>query len=375
MRKICVVITARASYSRIKTALSAIQKHPELELQLITTGSILIEKYGLVVDQIEKDGFRITARLFNQVEGNTPLVSVKTTGLAMIELATIFDLIKPDAVITIADRYETMATAAAASFMNIPLVHIQGGEVSGNIDDKVRNAITQLADIHFVASENAKAQVCRMQTRSDNVYNTGCPSVDIASNVQKNPEMDFDPFLLYGGVGPTLDYKNGYLVVMQHPVTTEYSSSQSQIESTMKAIENVGIPTFWFWPNQDPGTEGIAKGLRISREIDSSKPIHFFKNMEPEHFQKLLKNALCLVGNSSVGIRECSYMGVPVVNIGNRQKGRERGQNVIDTAQDSLAIEDAIRFQITHGHYNPDLIYGDGNSGDKIASLLSTIDF
>ena len=159
MRKICVVITARASYSRIRTVLLAIRQHPDLELQLVITGSALLEKYGSVVTRIESDGFKITARLYNVLEGGNLVVAVKTTALAMIELSTLFENIKPDAVITIADRFETLATAATAAYMNIPLIHIQGGEITGNIDDKVRHAITKLSDIHFVATENAGIRV------------------------------------------------------------------------------------------------------------------------------------------------------------------------------------------------------------------------
>lgn len=373
MRNICVVVTARASYSRIKTALVEIQNHPGLKLQLVVTGSALLEKYGSVINQIEADGLPVTARLFNVLEGNSPIMAAKTTGLAMIELSSVFGTIKPDAVVTIADRYETMATAAAAAYMNIPLIHIQGGETSGNIDDRVRNAITQLADYHFVASENAKSQVCLLTRTPNKVFNTGCPSIDLAADVLENPAINFDIFAQYGGVGPIFDFTKGYIVVMQHPVTTEYASAQSQIEHIMKAIEASGISAFWFWPNPDPGTDGIAKGLRVSREKNHGKRIHFFRNMAPDHFLKLLKNASCLVGNSSVGIRECSFLGVPVVNIGSRQTGRERGKNVIDVPPDAEAILEAIRFQTQNGHYQSDLIYGDGKSGSRIASLLSSI--
>ena len=373
MRKICVVITARASYSRIKTALAAIKKHPDLHLQLIATGSALLEKYGSVVDQIEIDGFEITARLFNVLEGNQPLISAKTSGLALVEMPTLFAHLKPDLVVTVADRYETIATAVASAMMNIPLVHIQGGEITGNIDDKIRHAVTQLADFHFVASENAKARVLRMRDGGNNVYNTGCPSIDIAAEILKNPSLDFNPFVTYGGVGPVFDYKKGYLVVMQHSVTTEFNLAQNQITCTCEAIAALGIPTFWFWPNSDSGTEGTAKGLRIFREQNPDYPVHFFKNMESGHFLKLLKNALCLVGNSSVGIRECSFLGVPVVNIGSRQTGRERGNNVIDVISESNAIVDAIKIQINRGSYKPDFLYGKGNSGHKIASLLAEI--
>ena len=373
IRKICVVITSRPSYSRIKMALVAIKRHPDLHLQLVVTGSALLEKYGRVIHQIENDGFEIDDKLFNILEGNDPVTSAKTTGLAMIELSTLLARLQPDMVITIADRYETLANAAAAAYINIPLVHIQGGEITGNIDEKVRHAVTQLSDFHFVASENAKARVLRMRDGGNNVYNTGCPSIDIAALVANQQTLDFDPFAEYGGVGPTFDHQKGYLVVMQHPVTNEYQSAQNQILYTCEAIATLGLPTFWFWPNPDSGTEEIAKGLRTFREVNPDLPIHFFKNMEPVHFLKLLKNASCLIGNSSVGIRECAFLGIPVVNIGRRQTGRERGANVIDVDHNVEAISNAITFQIAHGAYQPDFMYGKGNSGEKIASLLATL--
>ena len=371
-RKICVVITARPSYSRIKTALTAIVQHPDLELQLVITGSALMDKYGAVINQIKRDGFKITATLSNVLDSGNPADSVKTVGLASIELSTLFEAIQPDIVVTIADRFETMATAIAASYMNIPLAHVQGGEITGNIDDKVRNAITQLSDIHLVSTEAAKQHVIKMGADADQVYKVGCPSIDIALDILRDPIIDFDPFQQYGGVGSAFDIKKGYIIVMQHPVTTEYGMASHQIEQTLIAIENLNLNTFWFWPNPDPGTEAISKQLRTYREMNVNSKIHFFKNMEPVHFLKLLKNAYCLIGNSSVGIRECSLLGVPVVNIGNRQNGREKGNNVLNTDYDFTGIINAVTMQLNHGHYEPDFIYGSGNSGRKIAFALAS---
>ncbi|MGV3538246.1 MAG: UDP-N-acetylglucosamine 2-epimerase, partial [Rufibacter sp.] len=162
MRKICVVITARPSYSRIKTALHAIKDHPDLELQLVVAGSALLERYGTAVNYMINDGFEIAARVYNVLEGENLSSMAKTTGIGILELATVFDNLKPDAVITIADRFETISTSIAASYMNIPLVHTQGGEVTGNIDEKVRHANTKLADLHFVTTEKCRERVVRM---------------------------------------------------------------------------------------------------------------------------------------------------------------------------------------------------------------------
>lgn len=374
-RKIAVVVTARPSYSRIKTALTAINSHPALELQLVVAASALLSRYGNAVNVIEKDGFEIAARVSNVLEGGNLIAQAKTTGLGIIELTNVFEMLQPDAVVTIADRYETMSTAIAASYLNIPLVHIQGGEVTGNIDEKVRHAITKLSDLHFVASDKARERVIKLGENPNTVFTTGCPSIDIAEKLSKDYFLDFDPYEKYGGVGRgekrPMSYK-GYLVVMQHPVTTEYDKARVHIEETMKAVYRLKIPTFWFWPNVDAGSDGTSNGIRAFREQNNLKYFHFFKNMEPHDFLKVLKNSYCLVGNSSVGIRECSYLGVPVINVGNRQNGRERGKNVIDVDYNESNIKKAIITQIEHGHYASNAIYGSGDAGLKIANLLAT---
>ena len=370
-RKVCVVITARPSYSRIKTALKAINEHPDLELQIVVAASALLERYGSAVNYIEKDGFKIAAKVFNVLEGENLTAAAKTTGIGILELSSVFNSLSPDIVLTIADRFETMATAIAASYMNIPLAHVQGGEVTGNIDEKVRHAITKLSDLHFVASENARQRLIRMGEDPDFVFNTGCPSIDLAAEVATSPSTDFDVFKKYKGVGQQFDISEGYIVVMQHPVTTEYKESRKHIEFTLEVVHELNYPTLWFWPNVDAGADGTSSGIRAFREKFQIMHMHFIKNMEPLDFLRLLKNAKCLIGNSSVGIRESAFLGVPVVNIGSRQNRRERGQNVIDVGYDKTDIWNAIIYQINHGSYDRDLVYGGGDAGVKIASLLA----
>jgi UDP-hydrolysing UDP-N-acetyl-D-glucosamine 2-epimerase len=372
-RKICVVVTARPSYSRIKTALQAIKNHPDLELQLVIAASALLDRYGSAVKVIENDGFEIAAKVFNVLEGENLAAAAKTTGIGILELSSVFENIKPDIVVTIADRFETMATAIAASYMNIPLAHIQGGEVTGNIDEKVRHAITKLSDYHLVASQSAYDRVVKLGENKAFVYNTGCPSIDLAQEVLYNPSFDFDVFEKYGGTGKKQDLSNGYLVVMQHPVTTEHEQSREHIDITLKAIHELNKPILWFWPNVDAGADGTSKGIRVFRENADTSNFHFFKNMEPQDFLRLLKNAECLIGNSSVGIRECAFLGVPVVNIGSRQAGRDRGANVMDVDYNKAQIKEAILTQIKNGHQQKDSIYGDGTAGKKIADLLATV--
>ena len=372
-RKIAVVITARPSYSRVKTVLTAIKKHPELELQLIVAASALLDRYGSAVNYIEKDGFEVAAKVFNVLEGENLTAAAKTTGIGILELSTVFDNLKPDIVVTVADRFETMATAISASYMNIPLAHIQGGEVTGNIDEKVRHSITKLADYHFVASENAKVRVIQLGENPNMVFNTGCPSIDIAEEVAKNTQLTFNPYEKYGGVGSQPDLKNGYIVVMQHPVTNEYQDSRKHIESTLRAIQKINRPTLWFWPNVDAGADGTSSGIRSFREKYKMENVHFFKNMEGDDFLNLLNHSLCLIGNSSVGIRECAYLGVPTINIGSRQNRRDRGNNVVDVSYSEEEIINAIEFNITNSKREKSTVYGGGNAGEKIAELLKDL--
>ena len=372
-RKIAVVITARPSYSRVKTVLKAIDEHSGLQLQLIVAASALLERYGSAVNYIEKDGFEIAARVFNVLEGENLTAAAKTTGIGILELSTVFDNLKPDIVVTVADRFETMATAISASYMNIPLAHIQGGEVTGNIDEKVRHAITKLADYHFVASESAKQRVIKLGENFEMVFNTGCPSIDIASEVEKRNGLTFNPYEKYGGVGSHPDLSKGYIVVMQHPVTNEYQNSRKHIEATLRAVQNLNLPTLWFWPNVDAGADGTSTGIRSFREKYKMENVHFFKNMEGDDFLNLLDNSICLVGNSSVGIRECAFLGIPVVNIGTRQNKRDRGNNVTDVDYDEVEIEKAINDIIKTNKRTKSDVYGGGNAGKKIAELLNIL--
>ena len=370
-RKVCVVVTARPSYSRIKTALQAIGAHSDLELQLVVGASALLDRYGTAVRYIEEDGFSIAARVYMVLEGENLASMAKTTGLGLLELATVFDNLKPDVVVTIADRYETLATAVAASYMNIPVAHVQGGEVTGSIDEKVRHAVTKLSNLHFASTRQAAERLLRMGETKASVFVTGCPSIDLAAEVVRSPQLDFDPFERYGGVGARLDLSGGYLVVMQHPVTTEYEGARQQTVETLHAVRDLGLPAFWFWPNVDAGSDGTSNAIRAFREVERPANIHFFKNFAPTDFLLLIHNSWCLVGNSSVGIRESSFLGVPVVNIGTRQEGRERAKNVLDVAYRRAEILDGIRRQVANGRYPSDPMYGDGHAGERIAECLA----
>ena len=374
MRKICIVVTARPSYSRIKTVLESIRDHKDLELQFVVGASALLERYGPVIDVIKSDGFSPDAEVHVVLEGEIPVAAAKSTGIAVSELATTFNNLNPDIVVSVADRYETIATAIAASYMNIPVAHVQGGEISGSIDEKVRHAVSKLSNVHFVSNKIAAERVIRMGEVPETVFVTGCPSIDLASRVINNGKSNLTHILeKYSGVGQPIDLSKGYIMVLQHPVTTEYNDSLEQIRATLQAIEELGIPTLWFWPNVDAGSDLISKGIRQFRETKGVPFVYFLKNMSPEDFITVLGSSKCLVGNSSVGIRESSYIGVPTVNVGTRQSGRDRGPNILDVRHDVKEIVSAVQQHLINGQYPSSDLYGDGHAGERIADLLAEI--
>jgi UDP-hydrolysing UDP-N-acetyl-D-glucosamine 2-epimerase len=372
MRKVSVVLTARTSYTKIKPILVALKANPQVQLEIICAASALLDRYGKVERTVEKDGFRISERIHMVLEAETLLTSAKSAGMGVIEFAGAFDRLRPDVVLLMADRYEVLAPAIAASYQNIPLAHVQGGEVSGNIDEKVRHAITKLADLHFPATERARDWLIRMGERSETVFCTGCPSTDLAKEVLESPAMDFDVYRKYGGVGHTPDLSDGFIVVMQHPVTTEYADAGAQVAETLQAVATLSGPVLWFWPNSDAGGDETSKAIRAFRENHDPKHIHFIKNMEPADFLRLLVASNGIVGNSSVAIRECSYLGVPAIDIGSRQSNRERGPNVRNVGYDRVEIGRAIREHLNR-RVPSSTLYGHGDAGQKIADLVATV--
>lgn len=376
-RKIGVVVTSRSSYARIKSVLNAIKERPDdLELLLIGAASLLLYKYGNVAEIMERDGFKLNEKVYMVVEGENPTTMAKTVGIGIIELATVFDNYKPDIVISIADRFETVCTAIAASYLNIPVAHIQGGEVTGSIDEKVRHAVTKFSSYHFAANKHAARRIKLMGEDERNIFITGCPAIDLAKGVLKDySHMDNGYlYLKYKGTGEPVDISKDFLVVMQHPVTTEFEQAYSQMKETLMATYELGIPVIVMWPNVDAGSDLTSKAIREFREKYKSKNSYFFINLEPEDFLALLMKSRCIIGNSSVGIRECSYLGIPAVNIGTRQQGREHETNVINTGYNKDEIKQAILAHLKNGHRYPSVnLYGDGNAGTRIASILTEL--
>jgi UDP-hydrolysing UDP-N-acetyl-D-glucosamine 2-epimerase len=374
VRKVCVVVGSRANYSSIKSAMRAVRDHPDLTLQLVVGASALLDRYGTVVDVIEQDGFEPDEKVFMLIEGETPGTMAKSTGLGLLELPTAFDRLEPDVVITVGDRFETMSTALAATYMNIPLAHTMGGEVSGNIDESIRHAVTKFAHLHFPACSDAAERIVRMGEPPDTVHVVGCPRMDLVAEVLADGRNGLSD-LFAVGVGGAFDLDQPFLIVSQHPVTTEYGDGERQIAETLKAVQAIDLPAIVLWPNADAGSEHIARGIRKFREHEDDSRLHFFKNLATDDYVKLMAKTACLVGNSSSAIREGSFIGTPAVNVGSRQEGRQRGSNVVDVDYDGAQIADAVQAQIANGRYENEPIYGDGHAGERIADVLSRVTF
>jgi UDP-hydrolysing UDP-N-acetyl-D-glucosamine 2-epimerase len=349
----------------------AIDAHAELELQLVVGASALLDRYGSVADLIERDGFEAAERVFMLIEGETPSTMAKSTGLGLLELPTAFERLQPDIVITVGDRFETMATALAATYMNIPLAHTMGGEVSGNIDESIRHAVTKFAHVHFPASKGAGERIVKLGEDPENVHVVGCPRMDLVAEVLKDG-ADGLSSLFEVGVGGRFSLDEPFLIVSQHPVTTEYGDGKRQIQETLRAVQALDVPAIVLWPNADAGSEHIAAGMRQWREHNDDAKLHFFKNLETSDYIKLMARTACIVGNSSSAIREGAFIGTPAVNVGPRQEGRDRGANVVDVGYETAPIADAVRAQMANGRYPMEPIYGDGHAGERIAEILAT---
>jgi UDP-hydrolysing UDP-N-acetyl-D-glucosamine 2-epimerase len=372
VRKIAIVVGSRANYSSIKSVMRAVKAHPDLQLQLIVAASALLDRFGSVVDVIEADGFEPNAKVTMIVEGETPATMAKSTGLGLLELPTMFELLKPDVVVSVGDRFETMATAIAAAYMNIAVAHTMGGEISGTIDESIRHAVTKLAHVHFPANDAAADRIIRMGEAPDTVFSVGCPRIDLVAEIAHGQSgIPHAEQLTREGVGAHVDPTKPFLLVNQHPVTTEYGHGKGQIWETLEALDELKMPTMMMWPNVDAGSEDIATGMRTFRENRKPEYIRFYKNFPIETYIRLMLSCACVVGNSSAPIREGAFLGVPAVNIGTRQMGRDRGPNVIDVGYNRKEIVAGVRRQLAHGRYPADHLYGDGKAGGRIADLLA----
>lgn len=371
-KNIAVIIFSRANYARIKSVLKELKKNKKINLQIILGGSAVLDRFGNLEDVFKKDKLQINQRCFFMIEGGSPSTMAKSTGLGIISLSTIFSNLKPHIVLTVADRFETIATAITGAYMNIIVAHTQGGEVTGSIDESIRHAITKLAHIHFPSSKQSYNRLIKMGEPRKNVFLVGCPSIDLINKKKLRIDNSFIKNFKY--IGKKIDFNQKYILIQYHPVTTEYDLEQKKTEILLDAIHSLNIQTVWMWPNIDAGSDIVGKVIRRFREKNINNKFCFVKNLPPEEFLKLVNNTECFVGNSSAAIREGSYLGVPAVSVGSRQKPREHGNNVIFASHNKNEIIKKINIQLKKKKkIKPSKIFGSGDAGKKIAQILSNI--
>ena len=368
-RKVCFIITSRIHYARQEVLLRQLRDDPDLELQLIVGGSALLEKYSEVPAALERNQYVVHEKMLNLIEGGNHVAMAKTAGLAVLELANTFQKLNPDVVLIRGDRFEQLAAAMTAAYLNKTVAHIEGGDVSGTIDESVRHAITKLAHIHFVTNGDSYRRVLQMGENPAYVFNVGSPDLEFAETVRRIPDAEMMNRI---GVGGHIDFAMPYMMVIQHPVTSE-GDNLANVMRTLEAVRALGIPTLWFWPNPDAGTDEISKGIRRFREQNLTPHVRFVIDILPRDFISLLKHASVLVGNSSSGIKEASFFGTPVVNVGTRQNGRTRAEYVLDVGYDAAAIRAAIARQLEHGAFPPSLAYYKPETSKKIRSVLKSV--
>lgn len=365
--RICAVLVDRANYGRMHPVMRSIQSDPDLELLTICAGSMLLERFGSAENIVASDGFAVDGRVYLEVEGSVPVTMAKSIGIGIVEFSSEFQRLSPDLVLLIGDRYEALAATIAAAYMNLQIAHIQGGEVSGSIDESCRHAISKFAHLHFPSTDRSAQFLRQMGEREDCVFNVGCPSGDYI--IPLAPDLPSDTFNELG-VGAHVSPAEPYLLVIFHPVTTQYGSETAQVKALLQALQAIGMPTIWIWPNIDAGGDAISKVLRVYREHDDTGWLHLIKNMDPTTFQKALKGAACAVGNSSSFVRDSTFSGTPIVLVGNRQTGREHGNNLIHVPAETREIKDAVEAQLAHGRYAPETLYGDGQASNRIVELI-----
>ena len=367
--KITAVLVDRANYGRLKPILEIMRNDPDIELGLVCTGTMLLDRFGKAVDLVKNDGFYGSEEIYIELEGSVPSTMAKSIGLAVIELSNVFQKQSPDFVLLIGDRSEALGAAIAAAYQNLCLVHIQGGEVTGSIDESARHAITKLSHYHFPSTKQAGKNIVQMGEREECVFPYGCPSVDVVFN----SKVSSSSISLNMGVGPDLDLSDDYLLILFHPVTTEYSSSEGQMEELLSAVKEINMQIVLIWPNIDAGADGVSQAIRRFRENNSQIKLHAYKNFEPEEYIPLLSNAACAIGNSSSFIRDASFLGTPIVLVGSRQDGRECSDAVIKVEPKKEEIIKKIKIQLNHGSYKSSDLYGKKGVSKKIVECIKKL--
>jgi len=368
MRKIAVMTGTRAEYGILKPLLKAINKHPRLDLALVVTGMHLSKEFGYTIKEIRKDGFRIDARVEMLHAEDTGAAMAKSIGKCIQKMTEVLIRIKPDFLVLLGDRAEMLAGAAAASYMGITIAHLHGGEVSGSVDDSIRHAITKLAHIHFPATRGSANRIVKMGEDPSRIFVVGAPTMDTILNekLPKRAELSKK----YG-----FDPSKPILLVLQHPIVTEANEAADQMRETLDAIVELKHQTILIYPNADAGGRRMIK---VIKKYEKYPFIKSFKSIPYADYLGLMGAASVMVGNSSSGIIEAPSFHLPVVNIGTREKGRERSTNVIDVNYEKREIVKAVKKALHDKKFRNKVkrcknVYGDGKASQRIVKVLSEI--
>lgn len=409
MRTVCVVATNRSDYGRLHPVMEALKAHDNIQLKVVVGSAAYFdglwwylryakvpsllkalpwlirarlikivggERAVLTQEQLSRmvlaDGYEIAARLPLLIEGSTPPQMVSAAGIGLLKLSEILSNLKPDVVLINGDRFEILPVAVATAYLNIPLAHIEGGDVSGTIDNSIRHAVSKFAHLHFPATAESARRLERMGEDPATIFTHGSPIIDTLRDIDTSLGNDLHD--RYPKDLNPIDLTKPYVVVMQHPVTTEYKESYAQTKELLAALDQIGMPQFFIAPNIDAGSDGIASALTEYRQSPGAARSIFHKHLSLEDYIKVFAHAAVAVGNSSSFLREGAYLGVPCVVVGSRQRYRERGENVIEVPAEQRVIVDALRKQIAHGRYPSDLRFGTGDAAVRIAETLATID-
>jgi len=366
IRKICVITERRADYSRLKPVLQKIKQDPRLELFIIASGAHLLSETGRTIDLIKQDGFSIDAniQMFSKDKNDTGVEMSRALGRALIGIANALEKIKPDILLVGFDLGAHLAGAIAGAHMNIPVAHIQGGEVTGTIDESIRHAITKFAHIHFPSTAESAERIIKMGENPKYVFNVGCPAIDTILNTKFIPAHKLAEKF-------NINLSKPLILLIQHPVTTEVNEAENQIVKTLSAIKKINEQVILIHPNIDAG------GRRILKIIKKTK-IKRYKNLPFETFSSLMNISNLIVGNSSSGIREALLFKLPAINIGTRQQGREHANNVINVDYNEKEIYSAIKKALYDNKFKEKLKdykspYGDGRASERIVDILAKI--
>lgn len=373
MRKILVVTGTRAEYGLLYWTMKAIQEDKDLKLQLIVTGSHLSKEYGYTVEQIKKDGFKIDEEIDMLIDSNKKSAIAKSMGLELIQMAQAFDRLSPDILLILGDRYEIFIAATCAMMMNIPIAHMNGGEsTEGAIDEQIRHAITKMAHIHFTGAEFYKERVIKMGEEPWRVHNVGQAGIENIKRLKLLNKNELEKEL-------RLKFNKKVFLITYHPVTLEKSRSiEEQMDNLINAISDFEAKYIFTYPNADYGSKIIID--KISEFKKKNSDVYVFNNLGQVKYLSLLKYADVMIGNSSSGIIEAPSFKLPVVNIGDRQKGRLRNENIIDTGYTKKEIKEAIEKALYDEKYKDNLhnmvnLYGNGETSKKIVHILKNTDF